>query len=156
MDHCDAPSAEGVSPDNGAALNRGFLRPRLLAFVVIIGLVTPLLVARTLSPSTHGLGTHQQLGLPPCSMRVLFGIRCPACGMTTSWSHWTRGDWWASLRTNAGGACLAFVAVGIVAIAAKVLWTGRVPEYPTTYRIGWAIVAVGGITVIDWFVRLSQ
>ncbi|MFG0255857.1 MAG: DUF2752 domain-containing protein [Rhodopirellula sp. JB053] len=152
----EASSVEGMSPGNDAALKGIFLRPRLLAFVVILGLVTPLLVARTLSPSTHGLGTHQQLGLPPCSMRVLFGIRCPACGMTTSWSHWTRGDWWASLRTNAGGACLAFVAVGIVAIAAKVLWTGRVPEPPTTYRVGWAIVAVGGITVIDWFVRLSQ
>ena len=32
------------------------------------------------------MGTHQQLGLPPCNFVTLTGYPCPACGMTTSFA----------------------------------------------------------------------
>ncbi|MBB3206476.1 hypothetical protein FHS27_002285 [Rhodopirellula rubra] len=146
---------ENTSLGDQNRVSRSPLSLRVTAALVVLGILTPLGIARTLSPSTQGLGTHQQLGLPPCSMRVLFDMRCPACGMTTSWSYWTRGQWWSSLRTNSGGACLAFLVVAVALIASRVVWTGRMPEYATTYRIGWAIVAIGVVTVVDWIVRLS-
>src|SRR5262245_40749793 len=65
-----------------------------------------LLVARMLQPDGSGYGTHRQLGLPPCSAQQMFGIRCPACGMTTSWAYLTRGMVWQSLRVNSGGTLL--------------------------------------------------
>ena len=45
-----------------------------------------------LKPNPQGFGTHRSLGLPPCSIRVMFGIPCPSCGMTTSFSHFVRGQ----------------------------------------------------------------
>jgi hypothetical protein len=134
---------------------RGTTRTRVLAVVIVLTVLTPLGVARTLSPAKAGLGTHQQLGLPPCSMRVLFDMRCPACGMTTSWSHWTRGQWWAAGQANVGGACLAMLVIVIAAIALRVAWTGRSPLPATITYLGWSIVSVGAVTVVDWIVRLS-
>lgn len=131
-------------------------RVRVLAVFLALGLLTPLVIARMLSPAPAGIGTHQQLGLPPCSMTVLFDMRCPACGMTTSWSYWTRGQWFASARANVGGACLALITVLVAMLAARVAWTDRWPRTATMNRIGWSIIAVGAITIVDWLVRLAN
>ncbi|TWU15751.1 hypothetical protein Poly21_29530 [Allorhodopirellula heiligendammensis] len=128
---------------------------RVAAGALALGLVMLLGLARSLVPAAAGLGTHQQLGLPPCSMRVLLGMRCPACGMTTSWSHWTRGQWWAAAQANAGGLCLAFLALAVFIAAARVTWTGRLPATRTLTALGWAIVATGVVTVVDWLFRVS-
>ncbi|MBC8066072.1 MAG: DUF2752 domain-containing protein [Chlorobia bacterium] len=45
-----------------------------------------------LSPSVHGHGTHQQLGLPPCPSVLLFNRPCPGCGLTTSWTATIHGN----------------------------------------------------------------
>ncbi|NBO19844.1 MAG: DUF2752 domain-containing protein, partial [Proteobacteria bacterium] len=42
---------------------------------------------RWLTPDARGLGTHEQLGLPPCGFYLWYGLPCPSCGMTTSWPH---------------------------------------------------------------------
>lgn len=81
------------------------------AMAVVIGL---LLVARFLTPSTRGFGTHQQLGLPPCSSVLLWGARCPACGMTTSWSYLTRGRIIDAWHANAGGTLLGLIALAYI------------------------------------------
>src|SRR5438045_783023 len=75
---------------------------------VLIGLLG---TAACLTPSPRGVGTHQQLGLPACTVVQWFGIRCPSCGMTTSWAHMMRGHVLAALRANCGGAILAAGAV---------------------------------------------
>lgn len=128
---------------------------RVLAGLLAAGLVALLVVARTLTPAVSGLGTHQQLGLPPCSMRVLLSMRCPACGMTTAWSHWTRGHWWMAAQANVGGCCLAVLAVAVAVAAIRAAWTGRLPGSRTLSAFGWAIVGTGLVTVADWLVRLS-
>lgn len=85
------------------------LDARLLAWhragLVVTGLalVSGLIVARALTPDPSGMGTHSQLGFSPCSFMQRIGIPCPACGMTTSWSHLTRGQWVESMRCNIGG-----------------------------------------------------
>lgn len=115
-----------------------------------------LLVAGTLRPSDSGLGTHQQLGLPPCSMRLIFGIRCPACGMTTSWSHFARGEWTASLASNTGGFLLAIAAVGTLITATWVAWSAKWPS--STIQKRWAIAAavIATVTTVDWLHRLYR
>jgi hypothetical protein len=129
------------------------LRVAWLAFGgVLIGL---LLTAAQLQPDSRGLGTHQQLGLPPCTFQVLFGTRCPACGMTTSWAHFTHGHVVAALEANVGGTMLALLALvfgpTLVASAIRGRW------------IGWELsewtIAVASITVllvvfVEWGCRL--
>ncbi len=44
-------------------------------------------IALWLTPDPSGIGTHQQLGLPPCFFHYLTGWICPGCGLTTSFSH---------------------------------------------------------------------
>jgi hypothetical protein len=45
-----------------------------------------LVIASMLRPASAGVGTHTQLGLPPCGMMVTTGYPCPSCGMTTAFA----------------------------------------------------------------------
>jgi hypothetical protein len=125
--------------------------------LVVVGAVPTglLIVAACLPPSPNGLGTHQQLGLPPCSLRVLAGIRCPSCGMTTSWAHMTRGHVLQSFASNSGGALLALAtAIGgpwALISGLRGRWLGGTPNEWTFAGISLAIMAV---TLTDWGVRL--
>lgn len=58
---------------------------KYIAFGAVSGVV--LIVARLLQPSSRGVGTHEQLGLPPCAFLHFTGIPCPSCGLTTSFAH---------------------------------------------------------------------
>jgi len=53
------------------------------------------------------MGTHLQIGLPPCTFQVMTGVPCPSCGLTTSFALLVRGDVVNSLRANAVGTLLA-------------------------------------------------
>lgn len=140
--------------DEGALSEWGSPRIRIVGLAIAVALLIPLVTARTLQPSVSGLGTHQQLGLPPCSMRVIFGIRCPACGMTTSWSHFTRGQFNASFATNTGGMGLAILALSVVGVSFASVWTGRLPSVAIRRNLSIAVVAIGIITIADWLFRL--
>jgi hypothetical protein len=82
--------------------------PMILIGVILIGL---LVTARTLTPANEGNGTHQQLGLPECGFITMFGVPCPSCGMTTSWSHLTRGQVPSSFQANPGGMVLGIASM---------------------------------------------
>jgi hypothetical protein len=68
-------------------------------------------VSSFLTPSPAGVGTHEQLKLPPCHFHKLTGIPCFSCGMTTSWAWMAHGHPWKSFQTQPMGAVL-FVAAG--------------------------------------------
>ena len=70
-----------------------------------------------LSPNPSGHGTHTQLGLPPCPSVLMFGRPCPGCGMTTSFSYCTKGDFINGFKVHPFGPLL-FVGWGITAILA--------------------------------------
>ena len=129
---------------------------RVLAMLAGSVLVVLLGTAAWLAPSARGMGTHQQLGLPPCTSVQWFGIRCPSCGMTTSWSHLVRGNVLSAFRVNAGGALLGAAAVlcgpWLLVSAIRGQWLVAPPHEGVTLAIGLGIVAV---TVIDWVLRIS-
>ncbi len=109
-----------------------------------------LLVAANLKPDSDGIGTHQQLGLPPCSMRMLFGIRCPACGMTTSWAHFMRGQWPSSLGSNVAGFLLAMLSVVFSPFAIRAAVTGRMPSAIVQNYGAIALVSILVVALTQW------
>ena len=64
---------------------------RLLLVVWSVILLAGFALAARLEPDPRGFGTHQRLGLPPCTFQSMFNIPCPSCGMTTSFANVVRG-----------------------------------------------------------------
>lgn len=130
-------------------------RHRLLVAALGFGLLAALMLAGWLEPDRRGFGTHQELGLPPCTIYLVFGCRCPTCGMTTSWAHFARGQVGGAIRANLGGTLLAMLAVLLVpwllASAARGRWLGWVPTSTACVWIAGALVTV---TLLDWAVRM--
>jgi hypothetical protein len=88
-----------------------------------------------------GVRGHPDLLLPPtCLSRSLFGVDCPACGLTRSFVHLARGDWIASVQCHHLGWLLMLMAavqvpyrIAILLGARRVLlperlgrWIGRI------------------------------
>ncbi|QDS87989.1 hypothetical protein EC9_21740 [Rosistilla ulvae] len=113
-----------------------------------------LATAAWLRPAPAGLGTHHQLGLPPCSLRVLLGMRCPACGMTTSWSHYVRGQWVSSIRVNPGGFMLAALATAVTVGAVRVAYTGQPVNPQQTWWLAIGLMGAMLAAGIDWILRI--
>lgn len=152
-------NAKSQSPDQNHAM-RVHIPPKRTALRIASALValvplTLLITAGTLNPAEKGLGTHQQLGLPPCSLRVLAGIRCPACGMTTSWCYFARGNWLASMKTNAGGFSLALLCLLTLVPAAEVVRCGHLPSTRVQTWLTMAGAGVLVVTLVDWIIRLQ-
>lgn len=95
----------------------------VLAAVAVVGL------AAWLRPSPYGLGTHEQLGLPPCNLVLMTGYPCPTCGMTTAFAHTVRGQWLSAASAQPAGFVLALLTLLVGALGLDMLVTGR----------GWAI-----------------
>ncbi len=112
-------------------------------------------LAASLNPDPRGFGTHQSLGFPPCTFQVIFEIPCPSCGMTTSFAHFTRGEFAAAARANTAGLVLA------IACFIQVPWCWISAAQGRLWRVhnpvNFALIVVGGISVvavINWSVRL--
>ena len=130
---------------------------RVLLALLGVGLISLLIVAMCLTPSEKGFGTHTQLGLKPCSFTAIAGIRCPSCGMTTSWAHFVRGNIVQSLKSNSGGTLLALASAfaGPWMLVSGVLgkWWIRRPNEWLVVGIAAVIVVV---TMVDGGIRLSR
>lgn len=119
-----------------------------------LGLGSLLLLASALQPSPRGYGTHGQLGLGRCYFVEQWEIRCPSCGMTTSWSLLLRGRLLAAIRANAGGVILAIAALvaapWLLISAALGRWIVRSPnEFELfLFLLGWLAV-----TLANWGFR---
>jgi hypothetical protein len=97
---------------------------RLVAGLLAFGCLTVLILAASVTPDPTGLGTHKQLGMAPCGMLLTTGMPCMTCGMTTSYSHFVRGNLLASLYTQPGGTVLAFLTACMVWVLGYVAITG--------------------------------
>lgn len=115
--------SDAALPDKPSFTQRD--RIKYLALIVFSGLV--LLMARLLRPSPRGVGTHEQLGLPPCPLLHLTGIPCPSCGLTTSFAHAARLHFYQALITQPFGLiafCLTVLSIplSLYLIRRRIAW----------------------------------
>lgn len=106
------------------SVDREDARRRIRGVTLFIPAVTCLAVARYLTPDGRGLGTHEQLGMPPCTFAASFGVECPACGLTTSVAHAVRGDVLSSMACHRGGIPIV-IGLGWLAVLGCIELTGR-------------------------------
>ena len=131
-------------------------RERVLAAVMGFALLGPLALAGVLRPDDRGHGTHQQMGLPPCTLLVLFDVRCPTCGMTTSWASLVRGRLAEALSANLGGTLLCLLDMFVVPWLLCTANTGRwVVCEPRMGVVAYVSAAILVVTLIEWTVRLT-
>lgn len=133
------------------SLRTTVFRRRVILVGVASVLSALLLIAANLTPNPKGFGTHQQLGLPPCSFLTWTGIRCPTCGMTTSWSHLLRGEILLSFKKNCGGAMFGILAIALVPAC---IWGAVQNDTKFTDRLSFitliALLAVALSTLLNW------
>jgi hypothetical protein len=131
------PAAHPLGPVLLRSDARDPTRIRGRAAVVLASCMTLILVGWWLSPDPRGLGTHCQLGLPPCGFVAMTGIPCPTCGMTTAFTHAVRGHLITAVVTQPFGALLALVVMAVAGLSVMVLITAR------SWRVNWYRVSPG-------------
>lgn len=127
-------------------------------FGLVIAVLGCFAVAWMLNPDPRGFGTHQQLGLPPCTFQLLYRFPCPGCGMTTSFSHFVRGQFASSFHVNPAGFLLASVMTMLVVWSLKSLisghfWLTSDPMMSATIlaaSLSVVVVLVWSLKVINW------
>lgn len=124
--------------------------------IVGFGLAIPWLIAVTLTPDHRGWGTHQQLGLPPCTIQRVFGHRCPACGMTTAFAHLARGGFGSALQCSVSGTVVGILTALAIPWTWATAWRGQWwrprPAEPAWLWAAWGLC---GLILVEWIVRLT-
>lgn len=139
------------SRDRTAGISRATARQRVLASLIACGGATLLGVARMLTPSPTGVGTHMQLGLPPDPILEATGVPMPGCGMTTSFAWFVRGNVLASVYIEPMGALLAAVTTAAVPLGMFVAITGRPAHRKLAPLLRMrTLVIVGVFAVVSW------
>lgn len=130
-------------------------RASLLAVSVL--LVAGFALARSLDPDRRGYGTHQQLGLPECTVQILWNRPCPGCGMTTAFAHLVRGQWQAAARANPAGVLLGVVCAGLIPWIWLSVWRGETigVDRPLETLLG-LVIATSVVTLLIWGLRFWQ
>jgi hypothetical protein len=90
---------------------------RMQATVLFAASGAMLALGRWLEPSPLGLGTHAQLGFPPCLFLKFTGIPCPNCGLTTSFTHAARLQFIQAFLTQPFG-LIVFLLAAMTAVFA--------------------------------------
>jgi hypothetical protein len=110
-----------------------------------------LVTAATLPPSPTGVGTHQGLHLAGCAFLTTTGYPCPACGMTTSFSWFVRGNWIASGYVQPMGMVLAAICAVAFWAGTYTAFTGRsVRRVISIIPDSWYLVPLLGIALAAW------
>lgn len=122
---------------------------------VAFGSALILVIARLLHPSPGGLGTHEQLGLPPCPFLLLTGIPCPSCGLTTSFALAARFELLSAFATQPFGLiafCLTLLALplSIFLLRRQIPWSQLVPR-PLLDRLIYFMLACYSLS---WFYKI--
>ncbi|MDZ4658507.1 MAG: DUF2752 domain-containing protein [Bythopirellula sp.] len=129
---------------------------RLVVAGAGLSVLALLLTASRLVPDPRGFGTHEQLGLTPCSFCRWTGRECPTCGATTAWASVLRGEWSAALRANVAGTMLCLVAIvsvpWLLLSASMGRWLIARPTMRVLLVAGSGLVA---IAVLDWARRVG-
>ena len=101
---------------------------RLFWLVAGLGSWAVLIVAAWLRPDPRGFGSHQQLGLPPCSFEAMTRVPCPGCGLTTSFANMAHGHVLRAFGAHLMGPMLF---LGTLAVALCAPWATK-RAFPVT------------------------
>lgn len=114
------------------------------------------IIAALLDPSPEGHGTHTQLGLPPCGFFMATGVPCPGCGLTTSFAHMIRFQWFSAVSANPFGVALFLASASCMFLA---MWgfVRGVPVMRTLeiFHFEKVIVLLAGSSLAVWVVRVA-
>lgn len=113
-----------LSPATAAQTARLPTRERITVASLSLAALSLLAVAAWLQPSSAGIGTHTQLGIPTCSWPMAMGLPCPSCGMTTAFALAADGRFIDSARAQPIGFVLAVATAGFAVVAGYSALTG--------------------------------
>jgi len=124
---------------------------RCLLGLWTLALLAGFAAAASVPPDPRGYGTHEAFGMPACSFRQTLNIPCPSCGMTTSFSHFVRGQFVQSARANRAGlflatACLLQIPWCWLSIYQGRLWNIDRPDVALLY----GFVAMSVVVLCHW------
>ena len=146
-------------PDNHPHFARPVARLRRVERVLLVvgacGLLLGFGLAARLEPDVRGYGTHQQMGLPPCSFRLLLNLPCPSCGGTTCFALFVRGRWWQAMSANAATFVLACVCAGLIPWSLGSAVHGRlwgIRRFAPSLSL--LLIALSAVALVNWIVRL--
>lgn len=94
------------------------------ALLVALAIVFVALLA-SVDPDPRGHGTHEQLGMQPCSWPEVYGKPCPTCGVTTAATLLVHLRPIDAVATQPFGAFLAAIGLIVAGIAAWSLVRGE-------------------------------
>ena len=129
---------------------------RVGLLVAMVLMAAGFALARSLDPDPRGFGTHQRLGLPECTFRLLWNRPCPGCGITTSFAHLVRGQWQAAARANPAGVLLGAVCALLIPWLCASAWWGKTigiaDPLPTllVLMVTLSVVALGVWSIRFW------
>lgn len=89
--HPSGSAAAAAAPALADGWPRASRPERLLTAGLALGAILVLVLAALVTPAPGGLGTHERLGMRPCSFHTLTGRPCPGCGVTTAFSRMAHG-----------------------------------------------------------------
>lgn len=128
-----------------------------VAALTTLGLAVFFVVALgSVPPDPRGHGTHERLGMPPCSWPEVYGGPCPTCGVTTAATHLVHLDPLAAIATQPFGAALALAGLALAGLAAFCLarresFVARIAMLPYGTAFGVALVLFLGSWAYTWF-----
>jgi len=147
----NASAQRGAQAAPAAVVPAGRIRVRGLA--VAAGAWAAIAAAACLVPDPSGCGTHEQLGLPPCSFLARTGWPCPSCGLTTSVAATSRGRVVFGFKAHPFGV-MVVAGLAVLGLAGAVEAVGG-RDTIRLLRPGmlWAWAAIIGLPV-GWIVKI--
>jgi hypothetical protein len=128
------------------------LKKRVFWAVVAVMCAAALIAAGRLEPDPRGHGTHAQITRGPCLFRVVTGIPCATCGMTTSFAYMVRLQVLKAFAAQPFGAVMCIGAAAAVPLALFFAVTGRGPRprIPSEWILAPALV----LLITGWIFKM--
>ena len=128
---------------------------RAVAAIVLAGALVVTCLPLVVWPAGAPSDGHPQLRLPPCMFRVLTGLPCPFCGLTTAFIHMGHGQIKAALVAHPLGPPLYVAAWVTALLAVRTLVTGRhaVPQFVLSRAFGWIVIVA---ILLAWGMKLLR
>lgn len=117
---------------------------RFLGVVIVCAFAGVTALAWVLVPDPSGIGTHTQLGLPPCGLYERLGVPCLTCGMTTAFAHMVRLQIASAFLANPLGVLIYLAFLGMALLNLHTLLTGW-SFLGFLERLDWTWIGLGAL-----------